>query len=120
MLNIFAGGHINPAVSLMFMTFRQLSPARFILYTLAQTAGAFVGAAVSYALYHEAINQFDGGIRAVVGPKSTAGIFASYPANHLGLFGGLLDQVSWGIALLTQCCRSATVSLPCIYRNPMP
>ncbi|EPB70217.1 aquaporin-9 domain protein [Ancylostoma ceylanicum] len=88
-----SGGHINPAVSLMFLTFRQLAPVRFILYTLVQTAGAFVGAALSYALYHEAINQFDGGIRAVVGPKATAGIFASYPANHLGLFNGLIDQI---------------------------
>lgn len=48
----FAGGHINPAVSLMFLSFRQLAPVRFILYTLVQTAGAFVGSALSYALYH--------------------------------------------------------------------
>ncbi|XGW12588.1 hypothetical protein V3C99_013343 [Haemonchus contortus] len=88
-----SGGHINPAVSLMFMSFRQLAPVRFILYTIAQTLGALVGAALAYALYHEAINNFDGGIRAVIGPKATAGIFASYPANHLGLFGGLIDQI---------------------------
>ncbi|KAK6013424.1 channel protein, MIP family, partial [Ostertagia ostertagi] len=88
-----SGGHINPAVSLMFLSFRQLAPARFILYTIVQTLGALVGSALAYALYHEAINSFDGGIRAVIGPKATAGIFASYPANHLGLFGGLIDQI---------------------------
>lgn len=88
-----SGGHINPAVSLMFVSFRQLAPVRFVLYTLVQTAGAFVGAALAYALYHEAINSFDGGVRTVVGAKATAEIFASYPAAHLGLLNGLVDQV---------------------------
>ncbi|VDL73738.1 unnamed protein product [Nippostrongylus brasiliensis] len=110
-----SGGHINPAVSLMFLSFRQLAPIRFVLYTLVQTAGAFVGSALAYAMYHEAINSFDGGVRAVVGPKGTAGIFASYPANHLGLFNGLLDQVCRGMievqligrALFMGGCRTA-------------
>ena len=31
-----AGGHINPAVSLMFVSFRQLAPVKFVLYLLAQ------------------------------------------------------------------------------------
>ncbi|KJH50196.1 putative aquaporin-9 [Dictyocaulus viviparus] len=88
-----SGGHINPAVSLMFLSFRQLAPVRFVLYTLVQTAGAFVGSALAYALYHEAINQFDGGVRTIDGVKGTAGIFASYPAAHLGLFNGLIDQI---------------------------
>uniref|UniRef100_A0A1I7XDX5 Aquaporin-9 n=1 Tax=Heterorhabditis bacteriophora TaxID=37862 RepID=A0A1I7XDX5_HETBA len=50
-----SGGHINPAVSLMFLSFRQLAPVRFVLYTLVQTAGAFVGSALAYALYHEVL-----------------------------------------------------------------
>lgn len=41
----------------------------------------------------DAINAFDGGVRAVVGAKATAGIFASYPAPHLGILNGLVDQV---------------------------
>lgn len=88
-----SGGHINPAVSLMFLTFRQLSPIRFILYALVQTLGAFVGAAFAYLVYHNAINKFDGGIRQVYGTKATAQIFASYPEAHLGVFNGLIDQI---------------------------
>ncbi|KAJ1347231.1 hypothetical protein KIN20_002248 [Parelaphostrongylus tenuis] len=88
-----SGGHINPAVSLMFLSFRQLTCARFLLYTLVQTAGAFFGAALAYALYHEAIQVYNGEVRTVYGPKATAEIFASYPAPHLGLWNGLLDQI---------------------------
>lgn len=46
------GGHLNPAISLMMFTFGRLSFIRFIVYTLAQTAGAFVGAAMSFLVYY--------------------------------------------------------------------
>ncbi|CAB3404427.1 unnamed protein product [Caenorhabditis bovis] len=88
-----SGGHINPAVSLAFLSVGQLAPLRFVLYTIVQSLGAFLGAAVVYVVYNDAINVFDGGVRAVVGAKATAGIFASYPAPHLGLFNGFLDQL---------------------------
>lgn len=38
----------------MFLTFRQINAVRFLLYTLVQTAGAFFGAALAYAVYHSA------------------------------------------------------------------
>uniref|UniRef100_F1LDX7 Aquaporin-9 n=1 Tax=Ascaris suum TaxID=6253 RepID=F1LDX7_ASCSU len=88
-----SGGHVNPAVSLMFLTFRQLTPIAFVLYVIAQTAGAFFGAAFAYLVYYDAIDDFDRGVRHVVGPKATANIFASYPAAHLGVFNGLVDQI---------------------------
>ncbi|TMS35645.1 hypothetical protein L596_003004 [Steinernema carpocapsae] len=88
-----SGGHINPAVSLMFLSFKQISFVKFVLYTLAQTAGAFIGAAIAFVVYYDAINHFDGGNRYVIGPKATAGIFASYPADHLGSINGLFDQI---------------------------
>uniref|UniRef100_A0A915P3L3 Aquaporin n=1 Tax=Meloidogyne floridensis TaxID=298350 RepID=A0A915P3L3_9BILA len=46
-----SGGHINPAVSLMFLSFRQLAPIRFALYSLVQLLGAFFGAAIAYLVY---------------------------------------------------------------------
>lgn len=46
-----SGGHLNPAVSLMFFTFRQITIVKFFLYTLVQTAGAFFGAALAYVVY---------------------------------------------------------------------
>lgn len=88
-----SGGHINPAVSLMFVTFKKLSPVRFLLYFLVQLAGAFFGAAVAYMVYCDAINKFDDGTRQVYGTKGTAHIFASYSAPHLGTLNGLLDQI---------------------------
>ena len=41
----------------------------------------------------DAINNFDGGVRQVVGVNGTAGIFATYPADYLTIGGGLWDQV---------------------------
>jgi glycerol uptake facilitator-like aquaporin len=46
-----SGGHINPAVSLMFLTFRQINAIRFIVYAIAQLLGAFVGALITYIVY---------------------------------------------------------------------
>lgn len=88
-----SGGHINPAVSLMFLSFRQLAPVRFVLYCLAQTAGAFFGAALTYLVYYDAINEHAFGKLLVVSNGKTAGIFASYPGDHLGVFNGLIDQI---------------------------
>src|SRR5262249_52850575 len=73
---------------------------RVLPYSLAQIAGAFVASAVVYATYHEALAAFDGGVRQVVGPVATAGIWATYPQPFLSVFpGGVVDQVV-GTALL--------------------
>jgi MIP family channel proteins len=69
-------------------------------YAVAQTAGAFVAAAVVYLVYREGLNAFDGGVRQVAGPLATAGIFATYPQPYLTTFpGGFIDQVV-GTAIL--------------------
>jgi glycerol uptake facilitator-like aquaporin len=50
--------------------------------------------------YSEALRAFDGGVRQVVGPLGTAGIWATYPQPFLSTFpGGFVDQVV-GTALL--------------------
>jgi MIP family channel proteins len=69
-------------------------------YSLAQTTGAFLASAVVFITYHEALGAFDGGVRQVLGPQGTAGIFATYPQPFLSTFpGGFIDQVV-GTALL--------------------
>uniref|UniRef100_A0A1I7ZFN5 Aquaporin-9 n=2 Tax=Steinernema glaseri TaxID=37863 RepID=A0A1I7ZFN5_9BILA len=88
-----SGGHINPAVSLMFLTFKQITPLKFILYTVVQTAGAFIGAAIAFFVYYDSINDFDKGTRQVVGNRATAQIFASYPKHFLSPVNGLFDQI---------------------------
>jgi MIP family channel proteins len=95
-----SGAHLNPAVTLALAAFRGFPWRKAPAYLLAQTAGAFAGAAVTYLTYREALAAFDGGVRQVVGEKATAGIFATYPQPFLSAFpGGFVDQVV-GTALL--------------------
>jgi MIP family channel proteins len=95
-----SGAHINPAVTLALATLRGFPWRKVPAYVLAQTAGAFAGAAVTASTYREALDAFDGGVRQVVGENATAGIFATYPQPFLSAFpGGFVDQVV-GTALL--------------------
>uniref|UniRef100_A0A0K0EC89 Aquaporin n=1 Tax=Strongyloides stercoralis TaxID=6248 RepID=A0A0K0EC89_STRER len=94
-----SGAHLNPAITFMFYTYGNISLAKMLIYFAAQTLGAFVAAAGVYGFYLEAINHFDGGVRAVIGSTATAGIFASYPAPYCSFFGAFLDQIV-GTAIL--------------------
>jgi len=95
-----SGAHLNPAVTLALAAFRAFPWRKVWPYVLAQTAGAFAGAAVTFVTYREAFDHFDGGVRQVVGEKATAGIFATYPQAFLSAVpGGFVDQVV-GTALL--------------------
>uniref|UniRef100_A0A914W4K6 Aquaporin 9 n=1 Tax=Plectus sambesii TaxID=2011161 RepID=A0A914W4K6_9BILA len=93
------GGHVNPAISIMMYVLGNLTLVRALLYSLAQTIGAFFGAGIVYYTYYDAISKFDHGTRAVRGVGATAGIFASYPDAYVSVFGGLLDQIV-GTAIL--------------------
>jgi MIP family channel proteins len=95
-----SGAHLNPAVTLAFAAFRAFPWRKVPAYLVAQLAGAFTGAAVTFLTYREAFDHFDGGVRQVVGDKATAGIFATYPQPFLSAVpGGFVDQVV-GTALL--------------------
>jgi MIP family channel proteins len=94
------GAHLNPAVTLGLAVHRKFPWTKVLPYTAAQMAGAFAASAVVYATYREALAAFDGGVRHVVGPQATAGIWATYPQPFLSVFpGGFVDQVV-GTALL--------------------
>jgi len=95
-----SGAHLNPAVTLAFAAFRGFPWRKVPAYCLAQLAGAFTGALVTFVTYREALSAFDGGLRQVAGDKATAGIFATYPQPFLSAVpGGFVDQVV-GTALL--------------------
>ena len=46
------GGHVNPAMSLLFTILGRLSWKKFVLYVLAQTLGGFVSGAIVYSVYY--------------------------------------------------------------------
>jgi MIP family channel proteins len=94
------GAHLNPAVTLALAVHRRFPWNKVLPYSLVQLAGAFIASAVVFATYHEALYAFDNGVRQVVGPQGTAGIWATYPQPFLSVFpGGFIDQVV-GTALL--------------------
>ncbi|HEX7137641.1 MAG TPA: MIP family channel protein [Vicinamibacterales bacterium] len=94
------GAHLNPAVTVALATHGRFPWNKVLAYSTAQVAGAFVASAVVFLVYHEALGAFDGGVRQVVGPQGTAGIWATYPQPFLSnVPGGFIDQVV-GTALL--------------------
>ncbi|HEY2906103.1 MAG TPA: MIP family channel protein [Vicinamibacterales bacterium] len=104
------GAHLNPAVTIALATHRKFPWKKVIPYSAAQVAGAFVASAVVFVTYREAFTAFDGGVRQVMGPQGTAGIFATYPQPFLSVFpGGFIDQVV-GTALLVGCILGITDS----------
>ena len=94
-----SGAHLNPAVTVALAVHRDLEWRKVLPYCVAQVVGAFTGAALTFFVYREAFNAFDGGVRQIAGDKGTAGIFATYPQAYLSTFGGLVDQIV-GTALL--------------------
>jgi glycerol uptake facilitator protein len=92
------GAHINPAVTLAFAVRGDFPWKKVPWYWLAQVAGAFVGAAIVFLVYHDAISSYEsahhvtrGNLDSVV----TFSIFATFPAPyfHGGWIGPLIDQI---------------------------
>jgi len=54
-----SGAHINPAVTLAFAVRRKFAWVKVLPYWGAQVFGAFVGAALVWLVYDNAINQFN-------------------------------------------------------------
>lgn len=98
-----SGAHINPAVTLSFALRRGFDWKKVPGYMAAQLVGAFVGAALVYAVYKGAIDSYERVNHITRGdPNSvpTFSIFATFPAKYLGNWvGPFVDQVV-GTALL--------------------
>uniref|UniRef100_A0A672TB83 Aquaporin-9-like n=1 Tax=Sinocyclocheilus grahami TaxID=75366 RepID=A0A672TB83_SINGR len=89
-----SGAHLNPAVSLTLCVLGRFSWTCLPFYVCSQLLGAFLAAATVALQYYDAIMDFTGGHLTVSGATATAGIFSTYPADYLSLWGGVVDQVS--------------------------
>ncbi len=93
-----SGAHLNPAVTLAFAVRRKFAWVKVVPYWGAQVFGAFVGAALVYLVYNNAIDAFNTAAktpRSGGGALATYSIFATFPAGyfHGGYAGPLIDQV---------------------------
>ncbi|CAF3222859.1 unnamed protein product [Rotaria sp. Silwood2] len=81
------------------MTLRKLKPLQCIFYIIGQILGAFLGGALVYLVYLKQFDEFDGGIRQMLGPNGTADIFFTMPAEGTPQWNALIDQIV-GTAIL--------------------
>ncbi|XP_028832246.1 aquaporin-10a isoform X2 [Denticeps clupeoides] len=102
-----SGAHLNPAVSLSLCVVGQLPWKKLIPYSLCQVLGAYLGSAVVFFVYYDAIMEYSGGVLTVTGQNETASIFATYPSDYVSLKTSFLDQVV-GTALLMLCILPVT------------
>ena len=87
-----SGAHLNPAVSIALAATKRFPWAKVPHYVAGQFIGAFLGAAIVFAVYHAKWVMFDPSL------EHTAGVFSTFPAVP-GFWPGFIDQVV-GTALL--------------------
>ncbi|KAL7853265.1 hypothetical protein AOLI_G00201090 [Acnodon oligacanthus] len=110
-----SGGHLNPTVTFALCMLGREPWKKFPVYFLFQTLGAFLGSGIIFGMYFDALWKFRKGSLIVVGENATAGIFATYPSNHLSLVNGFFDQMIGTAALIV--CILAIIDP---YNNPIP
>ena len=97
-----SGAHINPAVTLALAVKRAFPWRRVAPYMVAQVLGAFVGGALVYLVYHDAISSLEaakpitrGTLGGAADSTPTFSIFATFPAPYFGssMIGPLIDQI---------------------------
>lgn len=80
-LGCFAYAILLSQVTLTQAIYRRFPWKKVPIYWAAQLFGAFIGALLTYALYRNAIDQFEGvGVRTVPG---TAGLFGTFPLDYV-------------------------------------
>jgi glycerol uptake facilitator protein len=91
------GAHINPAITLGAAIRKQLPWSKVPRYWVAQILGAFVGAALVFLVYNNAINHYDQVHHIVKGQANslpTYSTFATFPAPYFhNVLGPLVDEI---------------------------
>lgn len=90
-----SGAHLNPAVTVALAVFRKFPWGKVLPYSIAQTAGAFLAAALVFWNYHPAFQQVDPQL------DHTSGVFTTFPAFPGLPQAGFLDQfIGTGLLVL--------------------
>jgi glycerol uptake facilitator protein len=91
------GAHINPAITLGVALRKGLPWNKVVPYWVVQIAGAFVGAALVFLVYNNAINHYDQVNHIIKGRPSslpTYSTFATFPAPYFhNVLGPLVDEI---------------------------
>jgi glycerol uptake facilitator protein len=95
-----SGAHINPAVTLALAVRRGFPWNKVPGYIAAQVLGAFVGAAIVYLNYKEAIHSLEDAGGKAHNSAGTVGIFVTNPASYFHNYWGPVISEITGTALL--------------------
>jgi glycerol uptake facilitator protein len=90
-----SGAHLNPAVTIALWVFASFDAKKVIPYIVAQIAGAFCGAAVTYMLYHNMFADYELAHHMVRGSQDSlflASIFSTYPAAAISVWQAALVE----------------------------
>jgi len=88
-----SGCHANPAVTLALALYRKFPWKQVIPYCIAQTLGAFAGAALVLQLFSPVINQFNLTRNLTRAAGGAAGVFFTHPASGITPFHAFGDEI---------------------------
>ncbi|OQV21283.1 putative Aquaporin-10 [Hypsibius exemplaris] len=87
-----SGAYLNPAVNVAFALLGKLKWVQAVFFSVAQYLAAFTASMLIYAMFYEAQNTFDSGVRVPTGPNGTAGIYTTFPGDHRSVGGAFFHE----------------------------